>query len=144
MVLFSFLSDRRQRRGRYIVLQVSLHLVGCITLSIWPRSFVWQMVGFHFLFLSNAAGPVLLAWLADVVRTNPEERTLTVACMVTAVYTVDCWANLLLWPASEAPEYRYGYRFAAAFSIGCILSVGWVKLKLRGWRWGSAAEAARA
>jgi MFS family permease len=130
MLVFSYLSDRYLQRARWIAVMLAPHTVGCVMLAIWPARFEAQMVAFQLLFLSNAAGPVVLAWLADVLRKRPEERTLMVAGMVTVVYAVDCWANLLLWPASEAPRYRFGYQFAAGFAVGAILAAGWVRWKL--------------
>ncbi|KAA8911278.1 MFS general substrate transporter [Sphaerosporella brunnea] len=131
MVLVSYLSDRSLRRARWIAAMLAVHAVGCVALSIWPRGFAAQMLAFQLLFLSNAGGPIVLAWLADVMRKQPEERTLMVAVMVTVVYAVDCWANLLLWPASEAPRYRFGYQFAAGFAAGAILLAGWIRRNLR-------------
>lgn len=86
----------------------------------------------HLLFISNAAGPIILAWMADETGRAPEERTVMVAVMVTVVYAVDCWANLLLWPAKEAPRYRLGYWAAAGWTLVSMFMAGWVKYKVSG------------
>ncbi|KAF8243407.1 MFS general substrate transporter [Wilcoxina mikolae CBS 423.85] len=148
MVLFSALSDRKQHRARYIAVQLVVHMGACIALARWPETFVRQMVAMNLLFVSSAAGPVVLAWLAEEVKKVPEERTVMVAAMLTVVYAVDCWANLLLWPAKEAPRYRYGYAFAAVFAAGSICVAGWIRWRLGGWRgrgmgWGRVARGVR-
>jgi sugar phosphate permease len=148
MLLFSALSDRKQHRARYVAAPLVVHMNACITLARWPETFKAQMVAMHLLFVSNAAGPVVLAWLAEEVRDVPEERTVMVAAMVTVVYAVDCWANLLLWPAKEAPRYRYGYAFAAVFAAGGVCVAGWIRWKLGRWKgreigWGRVARGIR-
>jgi len=131
MLVFSRLSDRRQERCRWIVLQLGIHVFGCFVL-VSSTSFAAQMAGWHLVFVSHSAGAILLAWMADAMRTKPEMRTLAVAVTITVVYLVDCWANLLLWPASEAPNYRYGYQFAGVFAVGSCFLAWWIRWKLSG------------
>ncbi|KAI5812694.1 putative transporter [Pyronema omphalodes] len=132
MLVFSHLSDRKQQRGRWVLAQLIPHLMGCLVLAIWPPSFWAQMLAIHLLFISNAAGPIILAWMADETGRAPEERTVMVAVMVTLVYAVDCWANIFLWPAKEAPRYRVGYWAAAGWTALSMGMAGWVKYKVSG------------
>lgn len=38
---------------------------------------------------------------------------------------------VLIYPASEAPNYRVGYKAAAAFCVACLLATGVFKYKDR-------------
>lgn len=38
---------------------------------------------------------------------------------------------VLIYPASEAPNYRVGYKAAAAFCVACLLATGIFKYKDR-------------
>ena len=66
-------------------------IIGLVILSVWPASFSIKMVGF-FLWTSNAAGPILIAWMADWCP-SPEKRNIIVGVCVTLNYAVDSFAN---------------------------------------------------
>lgn len=127
MLLFAWLSSRTGWRATWIVVQMCLFLVGSIILSVWPAGFGIKMVGFFFLWVSNSAGPILLAWMADCCP-SPEERSMIVAIAVTFVFVIDAWANVFIYPASQAPHYKIGYKAATAFAVACILLTGVFKL----------------
>jgi len=91
----------------------------------------------------------------------PEDRNVIVGVAVTFVYAVDSFANgesdfpstahpytsiesvedginqdradgsVLIYPASEAPNYKIGYKAASAFCLACLISTGVFKWKDR-------------
>ncbi|CED85583.1 Permease of the major facilitator superfamily [Phaffia rhodozyma] len=114
-------SGRTGRKLEWIVGQMTTMLIGTIILSIWPASFETKMVGYYLLWMSNGVGPILIAWMADWCP-SPEERSLQIGVIVTFVYVIDSWANVLIYPAAQAPHYRVGYRAALGFAVLCIVA----------------------
>jgi hypothetical protein len=86
------------------------------------------------------------AWMADWCP-SPEERNVIVGVAVSFNYAVDSFANsqsaslptrrisaepiVLIYPASEAPNYKVGYKAAAGFCVACLISTGAFKYKDR-------------
>ncbi|TIB37589.1 hypothetical protein E3P86_02129 [Wallemia ichthyophaga] len=115
MMLWAYLSDKQQRRCRYIVIQQLTIFVGTIILSTWPASFGLKMFAYFFLYLSNCGGPLIIAWMSDLIgKQNTELRTIYIGLAVTLVNAIDSFQNIFFYPASEAPNYRIGYKAGAA------------------------------
>ncbi|RPA95038.1 MFS general substrate transporter [Choiromyces venosus 120613-1] len=100
------ISDKTMRPFRQVTIQLMIVVAGCIILSIWPSSFSLKMTSFHLLFLSNSAGPILVGIIIGIA--------------VAFVYAIDSFANIFIYPASEAPNYPVGYKVAAVFGAVCI------------------------
>lgn len=81
------------------------------------------MVGFFLTYTANAISPILVAWMADVCPI-PEERAMIIGVTVSLVYAMDSWMNLFIYPASQAPKYKVGYKAAAAFTVASIIFTG--------------------
>ncbi|TIC03924.1 MFS general substrate transporter [Wallemia mellicola] len=122
MLIWAYLSDIHQRRCRYIVAQQITILVGTIILSTWPKSFGLKMFAYYFLYLSNSAGPLIVAWMSDTIgKQNTEMRTIYIGLGVCVVNAIDSFQNIFIYPASEAPNYRIGYKAAAAYAFASIV-----------------------
>jgi len=75
----------------------------------------------------------------------PEERNVIVGVAVSFVYAIDSFANgqslsyhsyvdlsvVLIYPASEAPNYKVGYKAAAGFCVASLLATAAFKYKDR-------------
>lgn len=122
MVAFAKISDKSQKRVPWIIIQLLPHLAACVALSIYPSSFVGQMVAWHMLFVSNGVGPIFLAWMAETPGwiEVPERRNLAVSVMVAIVYAVDSGLNVILWPAAAAPLWTMGFAISAGCALSCI------------------------
>jgi ACS family pantothenate transporter-like MFS transporter len=92
MLAFGWLSDRTGWRASLVIVQEATLVVGAIILSIWPASFGLKMFAYFTLWLSNAAGPILVAWMADLTPC-PSQRAIIIGVCCTAVYAVDSFAN---------------------------------------------------
>ncbi|KAM3515845.1 hypothetical protein MY11210_000616 [Beauveria gryllotalpidicola] len=56
--------------------------------------------------------------------TDPEGRTLIVGASIAGYYSISAWSQVLLWPASQAPYYSYGWQSACALcALAAILCV---------------------
>ena len=76
---------------------------------------------------------------------SPEERNVIVGVAVSFVYAMDSFANgqsslyhsyvnlpaVLIYPASEAPHYKVGYKAAAGFCVASLLATAAFKYKDR-------------
>jgi hypothetical protein len=76
---------------------------------------------------------------------SPEERNVIVGVAVSFVYAIDSFANgqshryylnvylavVLIYPASEAPNYKVGYKAAAGFCVASLLATATFKYKDR-------------
>lgn len=121
MMIWAYLSDKQQRRCRYIVIQQLTIFVGTIILSTWPASFGLKMFAYFFLYLSNCGGPLIIAWMSDLIgKQNTELRTIYIGLAVTLVNAIDSFQNIFFYPASEAPNYRIGYKAGAAYAFASI------------------------
>ncbi|AFR98231.2 transmembrane transporter Liz1p [Cryptococcus neoformans C23] len=123
MLLFAWLSSRTGWRATWVTVQNILFLIGCIILSVWPGGIPIKMVGFFLTYTANAISPILVAWMADVCPI-PEERAMIIGVTVSLVYAMDSWMNLFIYPASQAPKYKVGYKAAAAFTVASIIFTG--------------------
>ena len=57
------------------------------------------------------------SWLSDLIPQDPEARSLIVGCAVAGYYAVSAWSQVLVWPASQAPYYKYGWQTCIALWI---------------------------
>lgn len=111
-IAFGWLSDRTNWRASLVVVQEVTLAFGAIILACWPSSFGFKMFAYFTLWLSNAAGPILIvssschctratiadwcfslqAWMADLTP-SPEERSVIIGVCITLLYVVDSFAN---------------------------------------------------
>jgi hypothetical protein len=52
---------------------------------------------------------------------DPEARSLIVGVSVAGYYAISAWSQVLVWPASQAPYYRYGWQSALAILVLVII-----------------------
>ena len=52
---------------------------------------------------------------------DPEARTLVVGVSVAGYYAISAWSQVLVWPASQAPYYKYGWQSALALLVLVII-----------------------
>jgi len=48
---------------------------------------------------------------------DPEARSLIVGVSVAGYYAISAWSQVLVWPASQAPLYKYGWQSSIAIWI---------------------------
>ncbi|KAJ3541691.1 hypothetical protein NM208_g4484 [Fusarium decemcellulare] len=117
------LSDWKAWRWQVSIGAAILQLLATSVLSGWPDS--WQVImAFYFLTFATAAwGYALIAWLAEILRKEPEIRSILVAIAVTLVYAGHASIPLRAWRVSDSPRYPVGFPLAAAFSVGSIIAI---------------------
>lgn len=117
------LSDWKRWRWQVSVGSALLQLLATSVLSGWPEP--WQVImAFYFLtFATGAWGYALVAWIAEILRKEPEVRSIVVAIAVTLVYAGHASIPLRAWRVSDAPEYPVGFPLSAAFCVGSIIAI---------------------
>lgn len=59
----------------------------------------------------------LVAWLAEILRREPEARSVAVGLAVTLVYVGHATIPLRAWRTSDSPRYPVGFPLATAFAV---------------------------
>ncbi|TDZ21654.1 Pantothenate transporter liz1 [Colletotrichum orbiculare MAFF 240422] len=117
------LSDWKEWRWQVAVGAALLQLVATSVLAAWPGG-RGVIMAFYFLTFATAAwGYALLAWLAIILRKEPEARSVVVGVAVTLVYVGHATIPLRAWRTADSPRYPIGFPLAAAFSVGSIVAM---------------------
>lgn len=124
--IWALLSDFLRTRWTLIVLQMVIGIIPCIIMSIWtsnptavPLSGAYAAYFISFICLGTA--PLIFAWLSDLIPQDPEARSLVVGVSVAGYYAISAWSQVLVWPASQAPYYKYGWQSALALLVLVII-----------------------
>ncbi|KXJ97646.1 major facilitator superfamily domain-containing protein [Microdochium bolleyi] len=123
-IALNALSDRKGWRWQVSCGAALLHLVATSVLAAWPAGSHATIMTFYFLSFATAAwGYALLAWIGDVLRREPEARSVLVGAAVTLVYVGHATIPLAAWRVSDSPRYPIGFPLAAAFCVGSIVAM---------------------
>ncbi|QPC74462.1 hypothetical protein HYE68_005214 [Fusarium pseudograminearum] len=128
-LILNGLSDWKHRRwqissGCAFMLGIMLSV-----LCAWPLDNKVVM-GFYFMtYAVNAGSPALMAWFAELMRKEPEARSIVVALTVMIVYIGHATIPLRAFRVSDAPQYPIGFPLTTAFSFGSVF----VQLGLLWW-----------
>lgn len=124
--IWALLSDFFETRWTLIVLQAVIGIVPCIIMSVWtshplttPLTAAYAAYFISYICLGTA--PLIFAWLSDLLPQDPEARTLIVGTAVAGYYAVSAWSQVLVWPAVQAPYYKYGWQSALALLMLVII-----------------------
>ncbi|KAF3039647.1 hypothetical protein E8E11_000484 [Didymella keratinophila] len=78
------------------------------------------MFAYFLTYTTNAGGPALIAWLAELLRLEPEARAIIIGMSVTVVYVGHATIPLGAWKAVDAPHYTIGFPLALSLTAGVI------------------------
>ncbi|CZT25704.1 related to transporter protein [Ramularia collo-cygni] len=122
-LIFASLSDALQVRWQLAIGINMLQLFCTTILAAWPSGFGIKMAAFMLSFLTGCNESLFMAWIGETCKDDATERAVVVAWAVALVYAGNSGLPLVLWPANEAPTYKYGYKVAAAFCGVSIMGV---------------------
>ncbi|KAI1476074.1 MFS general substrate transporter [Daldinia eschscholtzii] len=117
------LSDWKGWRWQVSCGAAALQLVATSVLAGWPKSHPTIMTFYFLTFATAAWGYALIAWLAEILRKEPEARSIIVAIAITLVYVGHATIPLRAWRVSDSPTYPIGFPLAAAFCVGSVASM---------------------
>ncbi|KAJ7769037.1 putative allantoate permease [Mycena olivaceomarginata] len=101
--IWALLSDTLRTRHWLIVAQAVIGLIPAIIMSIW-----------------------------NVPLSAKYFRSLVVGVAIAMYYAISAWSQVLVWPATQAPHYRYGWQTSIALwilVIGMTLGLRYIDLK---------------
>ncbi|KAJ2975006.1 hypothetical protein NQ176_g5759 [Zarea fungicola] len=115
--VWAFMSDFLRTRWLLIIVQALIAIMVGIIMSVWttnpsgtPLSAAYAAFFMQRIALGTA--PLIWSWLSDLSPTDPEGRTLIVGASIAVYYSISAWSQVLLWPASQAPHYQFGWQSA--------------------------------
>ncbi|KAK1991438.1 major facilitator superfamily transporter [Colletotrichum falcatum] len=117
----NWLSDRKGWRWQVSVFSAAAHGVCLAVLCGWPSDHR-AVLAFYFLtYATNAGSPSLMAWMAEILRKEPEARSIIVAMTVTTVYVGHATIPLGAFRVADAPKYPVGFPLTLSFTVASIL-----------------------
>ncbi|KAI5859988.1 major facilitator superfamily domain-containing protein [Durotheca rogersii] len=141
------LSDWKGWRWQVSCGAAALQLVATSVLSGWPSSHPAIMTFYFLTFATSAWGYALVAWLAEILRKEPEARSITVAIAVTLTYVGHATIPLRAWRVADSPRYPIGFPLSAAFCVGSIAMILGIRFYVNKYPdildWGLDREAGR-
>jgi predicted MFS family arabinose efflux permease len=122
-LVFNWLSDWKHWRWQISVFSSLASAIVLAVLSSWPSSNKTILVFYFLTYATNAGNPSLMAWFAELLRKEPEARSIIVAMTVTLVYVGHATIPLGVWRVADAPQYPIGFPMATAMSAATVLSL---------------------
>ncbi|KAL3301351.1 major facilitator superfamily transporter [Colletotrichum asianum] len=124
--VWAILSDLLMTRWTLIVVQAVIGLAVCIAMSVWSAHPTTTPIGtayasYFITFTAMGTAPLIFAWLADLLPQDPEARTLIVGVSIAGYYAISAWSQVLVWPATQAPYYKYAWQSSVAIGVLVII-----------------------
>ena len=115
-----FVDRTGHRLAALLALQASL-LVSNVLLSVWTIP-DWAILFANYLAYVNAASqPIVIGWGHELNGHSANLRQLLVAVGNIFTYALQIFIPLVLFPAQDAPHYKYGYQMLILFGgIGVV------------------------
>ncbi|CAK7199883.1 hypothetical protein SEUCBS139899_002569 [Sporothrix eucalyptigena] len=122
---FGIIVDRTGHRLVSLLVILMTLFVSNILLSVWhiPN---WAILFANYLaYIDSAAQPIVIGWGSELNGHDPNLRQLLVATGNIFTYALQIFIPLVLFPAQDAPHYKYGYQILLLFcgigAIGCFV-----------------------
>ena len=110
------------KHWRWQISMAPLFLLGVVlcVLCAWPSDYKVVLAFYFLTYATNAGSPSLLAWMAEILRKEPEARAILVALTVTIVYVGHATIPLRVWQTKDSPRYPIGFPLATAFAFSSV------------------------
>lgn len=119
-LVLNWLSDWKHWRWQISIGSAFCFGVMLCVLCAWPSDYK-VVLGFYFLtYATNAGSPSFMAWMAELLRKEPEARAIIVALTVTLVYVGHATIPLRTFRVADAPRYPIGFPVSTAFTFASI------------------------
>ncbi|KAF9003169.1 retrograde regulation protein 2 [Hymenopellis radicata] len=115
--IWALLSDWLKTRHWLIIAQAVIGLVPCIIMTIWNVPDGAKYFSYFVSFIALGTAPLIFAWVSDLIPQDPEQRALVVGVAIAIYYAISAWSQVLVWPAKQAPHYKYGWQVSIALWI---------------------------
>ncbi|KAJ6531326.1 major facilitator superfamily domain-containing protein [Mycena capillaripes] len=121
-IVFAAISDFTGSRWSLIVVAEAFGLFGAIVLTVWDVPFGLHFVAHLFIFATVGGSALQLTWVSEICGGDAEARILIVSMMNTLAYVFNASLPFVMFPAKEAPHYKFGFQISVAFFSTVILS----------------------
>ncbi|CCH43187.1 putative membrane protein [Wickerhamomyces ciferrii] len=101
--------------------------LGCIILVVWdvPETALWY--AFYTNFFGISISSVVYGWLNDIMRYDPQERSIVLCAVNIFANQSTTWAPPLVYQTVDAPKYHKGYIYSSVHSASLLVWT-WVTL----------------
>lgn len=122
-IAFNWLSDKKFWRWQIAVFSSAASAIILAVLASWPSSDRTILTFYFLTYATNAGNPSLMAWMAELLRKEPEARAIIVAMTVTLVYVGHATIPLGAWRVADAPQYPIGFPMATVMSAVAVFTI---------------------
>lgn len=113
---WAWLSDGFRSRWAIISIACLPAIIGSIILWTWPNDNKAAMfTGWYLLFMETGAGALFVSWISETMSSSVEHRYLMIGVIETVAFAFTAWVPIYLYPADDAPRYKYGYPITFMF-----------------------------
>ncbi|ORY22848.1 major facilitator superfamily domain-containing protein [Naematelia encephala] len=118
---FLALSDKFRVQWPFILIAYVNGLIFSSILAAWKVSDATKFASFFMLNICTVYGTLIISWLGTLAKHSAEERSFLVAAFVVTYYSLTAGMPLKVWPASQAPHYKIGWKYAVSMYAAAIV-----------------------
>lgn len=115
--------DATGRRMTVVMLNLAILLFGTICLIVWEIPLGLHIVSYMFAGLDGPLSPIYMAWANILCSNDSQVRALTIATMNSFGAALTTVIQQFLYPVTDAPQYRKGFRASLGFLCGMVIWV---------------------
>ncbi|KAI9325709.1 major facilitator superfamily domain-containing protein [Zopfochytrium polystomum] len=116
-------ADARGDRFSVVFFPMAVSAVFVTLLAVWDIPFSLKFASYY---LAGVSAPIAttMAYLTAVIDSDAVERTLVIAAMNSASYTIFIIGQIWLWPQTASPRFPVGNRYTAVtLWVGLLVTV---------------------
>ncbi|KAK9358157.1 major facilitator superfamily domain-containing protein [Lipomyces starkeyi] len=122
-ILGCYYSDKTGDRFTPCLIATVLNAVAAAILLGWNVSEGWRLFAFFVSGIAGSISPFQMSWASDVVKEDPEARSLITASMNCIGQVFLAWVPIFTFPIPQAPRFARGFTFSLITSILHVLLV---------------------
>ncbi|WWC57476.1 uncharacterized protein I303_100008 [Kwoniella dejecticola CBS 10117] len=115
------LSDRFQVQWPFILFCLLIGLTFSSVLAVWEIPDSVRFASYFIMSIPTVFADLQIAWYGTLLAHSAEERSFMVAFGVVSMYCLNAGVPLSVWPATEAPHWRIGWKYSASCWAGAIV-----------------------
>lgn len=123
IIVLSKFADNTGYKLPVMIFECCVGFTGTVILATWPKQEGVKFFAFFLLYAKSANVPILTSFIGEIWDKAPEVRAIVTGSLVLMVYANNAWISLYVWPSSEAPVYRYGYKVTAGFISASFIGI---------------------
>ncbi|KAJ3493703.1 hypothetical protein NLG97_g4567 [Lecanicillium saksenae] len=114
-------ADSLNNRSLPILCLAAFQLFGYIVLLVGTNNFSLRMAAYYIAGAYGGLSPLLGGWINCSCGGNKQLRSFTTAMMISVGYAIEAPAQQVLFPVSEAPDFRRSHGYA--YGVGMVVAM---------------------